>query len=153
MKMLVLLVSFSLTCFTYAQIEVSKAGDGWNRQVDSALLLIKKTDIEKYQLIDSVCEKVDFWISGFSSNEGSYGNKGTILVAVKDVKLNSINNLAVVLVHESLHLHVLQKGYIIPPEQEEAWCYRYELDFISKLKNPEPWLKEHAITQLINIQK
>ena len=46
MKMLVLLVSFSLTCFTYAQIEVSKAGDGWNRQVDSALLLIKKTDIE-----------------------------------------------------------------------------------------------------------
>jgi hypothetical protein len=96
---------------------------------------------------------VEFWSSGFSSNDGSYGNKGTILVAVKDVKLNSINNLAVVLVHESLHLHVLQKGYIIPPEQEEAWCYRYELDFINKLENPEPWLKEHAITQLINIQK
>lgn len=153
MKMLVLLVSFLLTSFSYAQIEVSKAGDGWDKQIDSALQLIKKTDIEKYQLIDSVCAKVDFWISEFSSNEGSYGTKGTILVAVKDVKLNSINNLAVVLVHESLHLHVLQKGYIIIPEQEEAWCYRYELDFINKLHNPEPWLKEHAITQLINIQK
>ena len=58
-----------------------------------------------------------------------------------------------VLVHESLHLHVLQKGYIIIPEQEEAWCYRYELDFIDKLHNPEPWLKQHAITQLTNIQK
>jgi hypothetical protein len=153
MRTLVLLVSFLLTSLSYAQIEVSKVGDGWNKKVDSALLLIKKTDIEKYQLIDSVCEKVDFWISGFSSNEGSYGKKGIILVAVKDVQLNSINNLAVVLVHESLHLHVLQKGYIIPPEQEEAWCYRYELDFINKLHNPEPWLKEHAITQLINIQK
>ena len=153
MRTLVLLVSFLLASFSYAQIEVSKVGDGWDKKVDSALMLIKKTDIEKYQLIDSVCEKVDFWISGFSSNEGSYGTKGTILVSVKDVQLNSINNLAVVLVHESLHLHVLQKGYIIPPEQEEAWCYRYELDFINKLSNPEPWLKEHAITQLINIQK
>ncbi len=73
--------------------------------------------------------------------------------AVKDVQLNSINNLAVVLVHESLHLHVLQKGYIVAPEQEEAWCYRYELTFIDKLKNPEPWLKQHAIKQLTNIQK
>lgn len=153
MRTLVLLVSFLLASFSYAQIEVSKVGDGWDKKVDSALMLIKKTDIEKYQLIDSVCEKVDFWISGFSSNEGSYGTKGTILVSVKDVQLNSINNLAVVLVHESLHLHVLQKGYIIIPEQEEAWCYRYELDFINKLSNPEPWLKEHAITQLINIQK
>lgn len=153
MRTLVLLVSFLLASFSYAQIEVSKVGDGWDKKVDSALMLIKKTDIEKYQLIDSVCEKVDFWISGFSSNEGSYGTKGTILISVKDVQLNSINNLAVVLVHESLHLHVLQKGYIIIPEQEEAWCYRYELDFINKLSNPEPWLKEHAITQLINIQK
>ena len=153
MRTLVLLVSFLLTSLSYAQIEVSKVGDGWNKKVDSALLLIKKTDIEKYQLIDSVCKKVDFWISGFSSNEGSYGTKGIILVSVKDVQLNSINNLAVVLVHESLHLHVLQKGYIIPPEQEEAWCYRYELDFINKLPNPEPWLKQHAITQLTNIEK
>jgi hypothetical protein len=153
MRILVLLVGLLLTSFSYAQIEISKVGDGWDKKIDSALMLIKKTDIEKYQLIDSVCDKVDFWISGFSSNEGNYGKKGTILVAVKDVKLNSINNLAVVLVHESLHLHVLQKGYIIIPEQEEAWCYRYELDFIDKLDNPEPWLKQHAIKQLTNIQK
>ena len=138
---------------SFGQIKIDKAGNGWDLKIDSALTLIRKTDIEKYQLIDSVCERVEFWSSGFSSNEGSYGKKGTILVAVKDVQLNSINNLAVVLVHESLHLHVLQKGYIIIPEQEEAWCYRYELDFIDKLKNPEPWLKQHAITQLTNIQK
>ena len=153
MQLLLSIILFLLPSISFSQIKVDKAGDGWQLKIDSALILIKKVDIEKYQLIDSVCEKVDFWISGFSSNEGSYGKKGTILVSVKDVKLNSINNLAVVLVHESLHLHVLQKGYIIIPEQEEAWCYRYELDFISKLPNPEPWLKQHAITQLTNIQK
>ena len=148
-----LLILLTLPNFLFSQIVIDKAGDGWDSKIDSALQLIKKTDIEKYQLLDSVCGKVEFWSSGFSSNEGSYGKKGTILVAVKDVQLNSINNLAVVLVHESLHLHVLQKGFIIIPEQEEAWCYRYELDFINKLHNPEPWLKQHAITQLINIQK
>ena len=148
-----LLILLTLPSLLLSQIVIDKAGDGWDSKIDSALQLIKKTDIEKYQLLDSVCGKVEFWSSGFSSNEGKYDEKGIILVAVKDVKLNSINNLAVVLVHESLHLHVLQKGYIIIPEQEEAWCYRYELDFISKLPNPEPWLKQYAITQLTNIQK
>ena len=148
-----LLILLTLPSLLFSQIIIDKAGDGWDSKIDSALQLIKKTDIEKYQLLDSVCGKVEFWSSGFSSNEGKYGEKGIILVAVKDVKLNSINNLAVVLVHESLHLHVLQKGYIIIPEQEEAWCYRYELDFINKLPNPESWLKQHAITQLTNIQK
>jgi hypothetical protein len=142
-----------ITKLAFGQIKIDKAGNGWDLKIDSALQLIKEVDIEKFQLIDSVCDRVEFWSSGFSSNEGSYGKKGTILVAVKDVQLNSINNLAVVMVHESLHLHVLQKGYIVAPEQEEAWCYRYELTFIDKLKNPEPWLKQHAIKQLTNIQK
>lgn len=153
MKGLFLTCMLFITNLAFGQIKIDKAGNGWDLKIDSALQLIKEVDIEKYQLIDSVCGRVEFWSSGFSSNEGSYGNKGTILVAVKDVQLNSINNLAVVLVHESLHLHVLEKGYIIAPEQEEAWCYRYELTFIDKLKNPEPWLKQHAITQLTNIQK
>ena len=153
MKGLFLTCMLFITNLAFGQIKIDKAGNGWDLKIDSALQLIKKVDIEKYQLIDSVCERVEFWCSGFSSNEGSYGKKGTILVAVKDVQLNSINNLAVVLVHESLHLHVLQKGYIVAPEQEEAWCYRYELTFIDKLKNPEPWLKQHAIKQLTNIQK
>ena len=153
MKGLFLTCMLFITNLAFGQIKIDKAGNGWDLKIDSALQLIKQVDIEKYQLIDSVCNRVEFWSSGFSSNEGSYGKKGTILVAVKDVQLNSINNLAVVMVHESLHLHVLQKGYIVAPEQEEAWCYRYELTFIDKLKNPEPWLKQHAIKQLTNIQK
>ena len=153
MKGLFLTCMLFITNLAFGQIKIDKAGNGWDLKIDSALQLIKQVDIDTYQLIDSVCDRVEFWSSGFSSNEGSYGKKGTILVAVKDVQLNSINNLAVVMVHESLHLHVLQKGYIVAPEQEEAWCYRYELTFIDKLKNPEPWLKQHAIKQLTNIQK
>jgi hypothetical protein len=135
------------------QIQVDKAGDGWDLKIDSAIFLIKQVDTVKFNLLSDVCYKIEFWNNTFSSNDGSYGNKGVILVAVKDIKLNSINNLAAVLVHESLHLYVLQKGIAYSPSQEEEYAYRYELEFISRLKNPEPWLFQHAITQLNNIQK
>lgn len=141
------------TSKVYSQIKVDKAGDGWDLKIDSAIFLIKQVDTVKFNLLSNVCYKVEFWNNMFSSNDGSYGNKGVILVAVKDIKLNSINNLAAVLVHESLHLYVLQKGIAYLPSQEEEYAYRYELEFISRLKNPEPWLFQHAITQLNNIQK
>jgi hypothetical protein len=129
---------------SYAQINIDKAGDGWHLKVDSAIQLIKETDYEKAIVLDSVCKKIEFWQGGFSTNEGSYGNKGTILISVKDVKLNSINNLAAVLVHESLHLLFLKKGMVLSPGKEEMYCYRYELEFLLKLKDPEPWLIQHA---------
>ena len=129
---------------SYAQINIDKAGDGWHLKVDSAIQLIKETDYEKAIVLDSVCKKIEFWQGSFSTNEGSYGNKGTILISVKDVKLNSINNLAAVLVHESLHLLFLKKGMVLSPGKEEMYCYRYELEFLLKLKDPEPWLIHHA---------
>ena len=69
MKALLLftLTSF-ITSFSSSQIRIDKAGDGWDKKIDSALTLIQKTDIKKYQLIDSVCNRVEFWSSGFSSN-------------------------------------------------------------------------------------
>lgn len=150
---------FILTCWLLlsnlllGQIQVDKAGDGWDLKIDSAISLIKNTDQTNYQLLVQVCSRVEFWTGEFSTNNGSYGDRGVILVAVKDIKLNSVNNLAAVLVHESLHLYVLQKGMVYTPSQEEEYAYRYELGFISKLKNPEPWLIQHAITQLNNISK
>lgn len=150
---------FILTCWLLlsnllpGQIQVDKAGDGWDLKIDSAITLIEKTDPAKYQLLVDVCSRVEFWNNTFSSNDGSYNNKGVILVAVKDIKLNSINNLAAVLVHESLHLYVLQKGVVFPPQQEEEYAYGYELDFLNKLPNPEPWLLEHTTAQLNNIRK
>jgi len=132
------------TSKVYPQIKVDKAGNGWDLKIDSAIQLIKNTDLEKLKVLDSVCNKIEFWQGGFSTNSGTYGNKGTILVSVKDVNLNSINNLAAVLVHESLHLLFLQKGIVLSTGKEEMYCYRYEYEFILKLDNPEPWLIQHA---------
>lgn len=140
--LLLLLIPFTSS----GQIRIDKAGDGWDLKIDSALTVIKQTDLQKFQLLDSVCQEVSFWISDFSSNE-LVENKGRIYVSVKDVKLG-INNLACVLVHESLHLYFLRKGVQMTPAEEENYCYRYELEFIQKLKNPEPWLKENALKHI-----
>ena len=137
------LLLFLIPFTSLGQIRVDKAGDGWDLKIDSALTVIKQTDLQKSQLLDSVCQEVSFWISNFSSNE-LVGKEGRIYVSTKDIKLG-INNLACVLIHESLHLYFLRKGVKITPAEEENYCYRYELEFIEKLANPEPWLKENAL--------
>ena len=133
-----------------AQPIIDKAGDGWDLQIDSALKVLKNYDMDKYQMVVNNCHEVSFWISNFSSCEYTAEGRGRVYVAVKDVKLGSINNLAVRLVHESLHLLLAKNGIVIPADQEENYCYRYELDFINKLPNPEPWLKQHALDQIQN---
>ena len=126
---------------------VSKAGDGWDTKVDSAIQLIKKYDAEKYRTFIEVCQRIDFWKSSFSSTsivEGDY----TILVADADVKLNSINNLAAVLVHESLHLMFIMEDANMSEREEEYKCYLYELSFIQNIPTPEPWLKANIYEKL-----
>jgi hypothetical protein len=140
------LLLFLIPFTSSGQIRIDKAGDGWDLKIDSALTVIKQTDLQKSQLLDSVCQEVSFWISNFSSNE-LIGKEGRIYVSTKDVKLG-INNLACVLVHESLHLYFLRKGVKMTPTEEENYCYRYELEFIEKLINPEPWLKENALKHI-----
>ena len=80
-------------------IYVSKAGDGWDLKIDSAITLIKNIDSVKYSRLLHVCTNVDFWAGKFSSNDGDK----TILVSVNDIKLNSVNNLAAILIHESIY--------------------------------------------------
>ena len=140
------LLLFLIPFTSLGQIKVDKVGDGWNLKIDSALTVIKCADLQKHQLLDSVCQEVSFWISNFSSNE-LVGKTGKIYVSTKDIKLG-VNNLACVLIHESLHLYFLRKGVKITPAEEENYCYRYELEFIEKLANPEPWLKENALKHI-----
>ena len=137
------LLLFLIPFTSLGQIKVDKVGDGWDLKIDSALTVIKCTDLQKHQLLDSVCQEVSFWISNFSSNE-LVGKTGKIYVSTKDIKLG-VNNLACVLIHESLHLYFLRKGVKMTLAEEENYCYRYELEFIEKLTNPEPWLKENAL--------
>ena len=144
------LIIYPLSLFS--QIKIDKAGDGWDLKIDSALQLIKKTDIIKYNLIDSVCTSISFWVSEFSSCELT-DSTGVIYVSTKDVKLNSINNLAAVLVHESFHLYLRKRGTVLTTNQEEYFCYYYELGLINKLSNVEDWLIQHTKQQIINNSK
>ena len=148
MKSVLLSIFFlflAVPCF--AQIKIDKAGDGWDLKVDSAIQLIRRVDIDKYKMLDTNCTQISFMISPYSSCQLEDG-KGHIYIAVSDIKLNSINNIAVVLVHESLHLYIAKKGIELIPAKEETFCYMYELNFIEKLTNPEPWLIEHALNNI-----
>jgi hypothetical protein len=150
---LIRLLSFLLISPLFGQIQVDKAGDGWDQKIDSAISLIRETDSAKYSLLESNCSKVSFWVSDFSSNEITPEERGIIYISTKEIGLNSINNLAAVLVHESLHLYLSRKGASFPVEKEENYCYKYELEFIRKLPNPEPWLVQHTQDQIKNTQK
>ena len=147
MKGLVINLFLFLAVPCFAQIKIDKAGDGWDLKVDSAIQLIKKVDIDKYKMLDTNCYQISFMISPYSSCQIEDG-LGHIYIAVDDIKLNSINNIAVVLVHESLHLYIAKKGIELIPAKEETFCYMYELNFIEKLTNPEPWLIEHALNNI-----
>jgi hypothetical protein len=137
------------SCFSQ---KISKAGDGWDTKIDSAIQIIKKYDSAKYVVLVKVCQRVDFWKSSFSSTgivEGDY----TILVADADIKLNSINNLACVLVHESQHLVYALQDHNLTESEEEFRCYLYELSFAKNIPTPEPWLLANIYEKLQQYKK
>jgi hypothetical protein len=60
----------------------------------------------------------------------------------------SINNIAAILVHESMHLYIKQLYAKVSPNREESLCYIYELNFLYKVPNVEMWLIENAISKI-----
>lgn len=137
-----------LPVFASAQIKIDKAGDGWDLKTDSALNLIKEYDSVKYRLLLDVCDRIEFWNGSYSTNDG----KKTIIVCVQDIKLRSKNNLAAVLVHESLHLWYSNVEPTLENKKEENMCYRYEFSFLQKLPNVESWLWAHTVNQIVKTE-
>lgn len=145
-----LFLILSIPCSS--QIKVLKAGDGWDLKVDSALTLIAQTDVNTYIRVIDVVDVIDFWISPYSSNNVSQDGN-VIYIATGDIKINSTQNLACVIVHESLHLYYRLHPVEQSEEEEELKCYIYELSFIQKLPTPEPWLLANAIEQIHKLSK
>lgn len=132
-----------------AQIRVDVAGDFWEIRVDSALKKIKNFDSFYYSQILDVCDMISFWNNNFSSCEGGSGRKGTILISTTDVKYGDINDVAAVIVHESLHLKFLKSDVVFDrPEDEEVLCYQYELGFLRKIPGVSESLIRHAEIQI-----
>ena len=136
---------FLIPTLSFAQINIQDVGDGWKGKVDSAISLIKKTDTLSYQILMENCKEVEFIIGKYSTTKPPY----TIAITTKDMSLNSINNIAAVLVHESYHLFIYNNKLIYSQNEEEAFCYEKEYEFLCKLPNVEDWLFLNAMNNII----
>jgi hypothetical protein len=143
MRLLLFLFLLFFSKESFSQ-EVDKAGDFWHLKVDSALVLIGKTDSVLRESIRASVERISMWNGTYSTNTVEKGKKGTIYISSKDFSLNSINNIAAVIVHESLHVYFGMHGYRMSTDLEEKLCYSLELQFLQKIPDVEPWLIEHA---------
>lgn len=145
MKKLGIVLLFLFTSiYSFGQLTVTDVGDGWKNKVDSALRIIQTYDIEKYNVILETCTLIGYWNESFSTTEGD----SVILISTKDINNESINNIAAILVHESMHLYIKQLYAKVSPNREETICYVYELNFLYRVPNVEPWLIENANTKI-----
>jgi hypothetical protein len=151
MKKLVFFILLPLLSFS--QIKIDKAGDFWELKAQSALDKIKAIDPGYYSRVEQVCYKITFWNGKYSTNSGGFGVKGVIVISSLDVKLDDIDDLCAVIVHESLHLKMLMEGAMIPENEEEYYCYLYELGFLRMVPNVNPKLISHAEEQIIAQKK
>jgi hypothetical protein len=69
------------------------------------------------------------------------------------MRRGNIHDLAAALIHESMHLYIIQQRITLSTKQEETICYLYELEFLSKIPNVEPWLIQHVHRQLDALHK
>jgi hypothetical protein len=143
-KLLSGLLFLFITLHSFGQLRVTDVGDGWKEKVDSALKIIQTYDIEKYNVILETCTLIGYWNESFSTTEGD----SVILISTKDINHVSINNIAAILVHESMHLYIKQLYAKVSPNREETICYVYELNFLYKVPNVEIWLIENATNKM-----
>ena len=146
-KLFLTLILLAATSVSHAQIHIDQAGDDWRAKADSAISLIKTAPAFYYKGLLSVCDSISFFNASFSSCEGSLNQKGTIFVSANDVRLG-VQNIAAVLVHESLHLSLLMQGYSLPPRKEEHLAYMYEWQFLKNLPGADSALIEYAESRM-----
>jgi hypothetical protein len=139
-KLWIVLLFLFTSIYSFGQLTVTDVGDGWKNKVDSALRIIQTYDIEKYNVILETCTLIGYWNESFSTTEGD----SVILISTKDINNESINNIAAILVHESMHLYIKQLYTQVNSNREETICYVYELNFLYRIPNVEPWLIENA---------
>jgi hypothetical protein len=148
---LIIIILFFITNWANAQIVVDKGGDSWSTKVDSALVLIKKTSPKHWQMVQESCNHISMWTGKTSTTQPGKGSElGTIVISRDDFKLNSINNIAAVIVHESKHLWIsINAVNYSSSNAEEADCYLWELEFLQLIPNVEPWLVQHVFNQFV----
>ena len=141
-KYLVFLLYFFCFSKCFGQIKIDGGFSDWENLVRKSIELVEETDSTYYQTLMKNCKRISFWNGPYSTTEDK-----SIVISILDLKSESVNNIACVLVHESKHLELIQTKSLTQSE-EECIAYRYELDFITKLKNPEPYLNKNCLEYL-----
>ena len=142
-QLLVCLISI-IPFLAFSQIRIDDIGDGWKAKVEQALTVIQQTDCEKYDLLMATCKHISYSTATFATTESGT----TILIPRREMVVGNINDIAAALVHESLHLYMLQNKLIMPEADEEVLCYAYELEFLLQIPGVETWLLDHARKQI-----
>jgi hypothetical protein len=140
------LLFFFISLFStplFSQIEIIDVGDGWKNKVQLAISLIKETDSTYYKHLMKNCNQIGFWAEKYSTNEGK-----TIFISRYDMQIESIQNIACVLIHESMHIELGKLNLPITEFEEECLCYNYERQFLEKVKDPEPRLVQNVIERM-----
>jgi hypothetical protein len=144
MKRILLIVMLTIySQLLFAQIKVPDVGPGWKEKVDSAIVVIRTYDCDKYELAVEHCKEIEYWTGAFATTDVT-----SILIPKTELNAGVINNIAAIIVHESLHLYFLHTRARYTVSVEERLCYLYELEFLKKIPNVEPWLIKNAEKQI-----
>jgi hypothetical protein len=140
--MKVLLLFYTLLVFSTAssQILVDQAGDDWKSRVDSALLKIQHTDSATWKFVNDYVLHISFWNGEFSTTEIDNHGKWSVVISASDIRLNSVNNIACIIVHESYHIYSAQRNIYKTVCEEELAAYTFEQAFQAKIPNLETWI-------------
>ena len=140
MKLWLFFLSF-IPFITFSQIRIDDVGDGWKAQVEQALQLIKNVDSNKYQVVIAYCDHISYALTPYSTTEAGH----IILLSTAEMKRGNVYDIATAIVHESLHLYLQRFRIGLDPNDEEALCYAYEIEFLKQIPGVDPWLIEHAM--------
>jgi hypothetical protein len=142
-KVLTLIVLlFSVTLFS--QIKIDKVGDFWDIEISKSLNKIEKVDPGMYKYVNSNVDRISVWNESYNTFHIVDGKK-VILISSKNFGRGSINNLASTIIHESYHIaHRFEEN---PVCSEEMHAYLFELEFLFKIKDVEPWLIEFVYSK------
>jgi hypothetical protein len=140
MKLWLFFLSF-IPFITFSQIRIDDVGDGWKAQVEQALQLIKNVDSNKYQVVMAYCNHISYALTPYSTTEAGH----VILLSTAEMRRGNVYDIATAIVHESLHLYFQRHPIGLDPNDEEALCYAYEIEFLKQIPGVDPWLIEHAM--------
>jgi hypothetical protein len=140
MKLWLFFLSF-IPFITFSQIRIDDVGDGWKTQVEQALQLIKNVDSNKYEVVMAYCDHISYALTPYSTTEAGH----VILLSTAEMRRGNVYDIATAIVHESLHLYFQKHPIGLQPNDEEALCYAYEIEFLKQIPGVDLWLIEHAM--------